>query len=175
MLDLKNTLTKHWLIKDEYDKKHTYFFLLNYGLGQHNIKIEISKKKSPLDNYTAKDFFGTTVLTMAQDSIFANKLLALHNRYKNRDIFDVHFFFENNFPINTQIIETKSWLTYKDFLQEIKKNIPKQYSSRSILAEIGELISEKQKHFVKTKLIQETLSYLDLFLSDVTSPHTSFT
>ena len=57
-------------------------------------------------------------------------------------------------------------MSYQDFLLEIKKQIPKKYTPNSLLAEMGELISEKQKHFVKIKLVDEVLGYIDFALFD---------
>lgn len=157
-------------IKDSKNKRFTYFFLFNYWSWQHNIKIEISKKKYINNTYENINFFGRDITAMAKDSIFTNKLLALSNRYKNRDLFDVHFFFTNKYPINEQLIKERTWLSYKDFLLMIKKEIPVRYNKKNILAEIGDLISDKQKQFMKTQLIPETLSFIDFALFNIEHP-----
>jgi predicted nucleotidyltransferase component of viral defense system len=41
---------------------------------------------------------------MAPDSIFANKLVALYERFKNRDLYDINFFLKNKFPLNELVI-----------------------------------------------------------------------
>jgi domain of unknown function (DUF1814) len=39
-----------------------------------------------------------------KETIFANKLVALLERFTNRDIYDVYFFFKNFFDINEKVI-----------------------------------------------------------------------
>jgi predicted nucleotidyltransferase component of viral defense system len=45
---------------------------------------------------------------MAPDSIFANKLVALYERFKNRDLYDINFFLKNKFPLNELVIEERT-------------------------------------------------------------------
>jgi transposase len=52
----------------------------------------------------------------------------------------------------------------------IKKEIPVRYNKKNILAEIGDLISDKQKQFMKTQLIPETLSFIDFALFNIEHP-----
>ena len=161
---MREILKKYGKIKDEYDKKFTVFFLLDYGANHKNIKIELSKKKSPYDTYETINFYGTDITAMTKDCITANKFLALYRRWTNRDLFDIRFFLKNHFPIKKSIIEKESKLTYHKFLLNIKKEITTKFNSKTLLAEIGDLITEKQKNFVKNSLVQETLGYLDLHL-----------
>ncbi|HPC34160.1 MAG TPA: nucleotidyl transferase AbiEii/AbiGii toxin family protein [Candidatus Absconditabacterales bacterium] len=167
MSELRNLILEYGKlkIKDEYEKQNTYFFLLSYGEHQKNIKLEVNKNKIIYDTYTPINLFGTNVLAMTKDAIFANKLLALSNRYKNRDLFDVHFFFKEGFPINEKIIKAKANKTLKTFLLELKNQIPKNYSETTILAEIGDLISEKQKYFMKHQIVSEVIGYIDFYLA----------
>jgi len=167
MSELRNLILEYWKlkIKDEYEKQNTYFFLLSYWEHQKNIKLEINKNKIIYDTYTPVNLFWTNVLAMTKDAIFANKLLALSNRYKNRDLFDVHFFFKEWFPINEKIIKAKANKTLKTFLLELKNQIPKNYSETTILAEIGDLISEKQKYFMKHQIVSEVIWYIDFYLA----------
>jgi predicted nucleotidyltransferase component of viral defense system len=167
MSELRNIILKYGKlnIKDEYEKKFTYFFLLNYWENQKNIKLEINKNKIELDTYTPVNLFWTNVLAMTKDAIFANKLLALSSRYKNRDLFDIHFFFKEGFPINEKIIKAKSNKTLKTFLSDIKVQIPKHYNKNTILAEIGDLISDKQKYFMKNQIVSEVVWYIDFYLN----------
>ena len=45
---------------------------------------------------------------MKKDSIFGNKLVALYERMKNRDLYDVNFFLKNKFPLNEKLIEERT-------------------------------------------------------------------
>lgn len=164
MTRLKNILQKFWTIKDEKNKKFTYFFLLNYQEEQHNIKIEISKKKYKQTKYEQINFFGKDILAMSKTSIFAHKIVALSERWKNRDLFDVHFFFKQNFPLDEQIIYERTNRTLEDFFFNLQRTIPQKFTQKTILAEIGDLITEKQKYFMKNEMIEEVNSYLQFAL-----------
>ncbi len=124
----------------------------------------MSKKKSSLDTYESINFFSTDILAMTRDCIFANKLVALSHRFKNRDLFDIWFFFQKGFPINDTVILEKTGKTLHLFLAQLKDAIPKHYRTKTILAELGDLVTEKQKHFIKEKLIQECLVHIDFTL-----------
>ena len=164
---MREILKKYGKIKDEYDKKYTNFFLLDYSAGDQSIKIELSKRKQLQDSYEIINFFGTNMLAMTKDCIFANKLVAISERYKNRDLFDIYFFYKNNFPINKELITQRTWWIYKELLEKLKKEIPKHYSTNSLLAEMWELVTEKQKNFIKTKLISAILGLIDFELFDI--------
>lgn len=163
----REILKKYGKIKDEYNKANTLFFLLDYGEHHKNIKIEISKKRSSYDTYETINFFWIDVKAMSKECLFANKLLALWRRYKNRDLFDVRFFFRNHFPINTKIIEEEAKCSYKKYFQKLIKEIPKEYNEKTLPAEIGDLLTEKQKYFVKHNLVKEVLWYLQFYISKV--------
>ena len=160
---------KYWIIKDKKNKKFTYFLLLDYGSSEHNIKIEISKKKYENTEYELINFFWKQIRAMKQSSIFAHKLVALSERMKNRDLFDVDYFFKQWFPIKEDIIIERTWLTYKEFLEKLLVIIPKNYKPNTILAEIWDLITNKQKEFMKTKMIDEVLWFIQLELFKISS------
>ena len=102
---------------------------------------------------------------MVREDMAAHKLCAMYERIgkTNRDIFDVYFFLKNSWPINKQIVENRTGMTYKEFLQ---KNIDllERATDRNILSCIGELLDEKQKDWVKSKLRAETIFLLRLAL-----------
>lgn len=159
---LKTMLNPYWRIKDEKDKANTYFFLLNYGEHEHNIKIEVSKKMYTNTHYSIVNFFWKPILAMDKQSIFAHKLVALSERFKNRDLFDVYYFFSSLFPIDQSIIQERTKLNYPDFLVQLSRSLPEHFTANTILAEIWDLITEKQKYFMKTKIVAEVQSYLEL-------------
>ena len=158
--EVSKIISKYGNIKDIHSKRFTYFLLLDYGAHHKNIKFDISKKKHKLDTYETLNFFGTPILAMKQESMFANKLLALHTRWKNRDLYDVRFFFEHHFPLDKNIIETKSGMHYEQFLDFLQQELPKHYSTKTLLAEIGDLVTEKQKYFIKHELLDAVMSWL---------------
>lgn len=162
---LEKILQKHGAIKDKHDKKNTIFFLFDYWQYSHKIKLELSKNKQPQDKYEIINFFWAPISAMTKDCIFSNKLVATSERYTNRDLFDIHFFFKNLFPINEELIVQRTWWSYKKLCKTLIQEIPKHYKPNTLLAEMWELITEKQKFFIKNKLIEETLGYLNFELS----------
>ena len=168
--NVKNILEDMWNIKDMYQKQNTIFFLFDYEKLWHNIKLEISKRKYLNNTYENINFFGKDITAMAKDSIFANKLVACSQRFKNRDIFDIHFFFKEKYPVNKSLIKERTGKSYRDFLLELKNELPKHYSENSILAEMWDLIDNKQKIFVKKKLLLETLELINFAIFEEENP-----
>ena len=115
------------------------------------------------------NFFWKQIRAMKQSSIFAHKLVALSERMKNRDLFDVDYFFKQWFPIKKEIITERTWLSYKEFLEKLLVIIQQNYKPNTILAEIWDLISNKQKEFMKTKMIDEVLWFIQLELFKISS------
>ncbi len=157
-------------IKDKKDKQFTYFFLINYWEWEHNIKIEISKKIYKNTHYETINFFWKPIIAMEKSSIFANKLVALSERLKNRDLFDVYYFFSENFPINEDVIEERTKMKAIEFYKHIYAELPKHYTPNTILAELWDLISEKQKAFMKTKIVNEVQWYLQYKIFEKQNP-----
>lgn len=128
---------------------------------QVNIKIDINRKIWKANSYELVDFYGTSMWVQDRASIFANKLVALTERNANRDIYDVYFFFKNYFPINRELIVERTWENefelFEKILQKLK-NLPKNYK---ILDGLWEVLDQKQKIWVKEKLITELIGMLD--------------
>jgi hypothetical protein len=103
---------------------------------------------------------------MVKADMSAHKLVAMHERIgkTNRDIFDVWFFLKNNWPINKEIVELRTKMSYKEFLQVCIHDLEKM-SNRGILSGIGELLNAKQKAWVKDHLRNEVIFLLKQALS----------
>lgn len=162
-------LNKYGTIKEARTKRYNILFLLVYDdkeIGGQNIKIEINRRQMPA-KYEIKNYLGISMKVMIKDDMFAHKLCAMFERLgkTNRDIFDVYYFFHNNWPVNKEIIKQRTALNYKDFLQHCLSSLEKM-SNRNILSGLGELLDEKQKAWVKTKLKSETIFYLKLALQN---------
>lgn len=97
----------------------------------------------------------------------AHKLVAFYQRMgnANRDLYDLWFFLEKNWPVNTAIIAQHTGMPYKDFLQKCIMSLEKMKEGH-LLAGIGELRSAKQKIWVKNYLRKEALFQLKLRLAN---------
>ena len=107
------------------------------------------------------------MLVMVKEYMFAHKLMAMYERLgkTNRDIFDVYSFAEDNWSINKEIVEKRAGMPFKEFLKKLISAL-ENLNDYNILDGLGELITEKQKTWVKTKLKTETLFLLKLALEN---------
>lgn len=156
-------------IKDKYIKRYTVFILLSYGETDHNIKVEINTRKflsNIRSRYELKEYLGISMLTARKDYLFAGKLAALTLRSQTamRDIYDVYYFAKNNWDIDDEMIRTWTGKGIKEYLADCVAVIEKIKGSQ-ILQGLGELLTEKEKHWVKQHLKTETIFMLRNYMS----------
>lgn len=161
-------LEKYGVVKIQ-NKRYSLFFLLSYNdklQGAQNIKVDINKRNFG-STYEIKHYLGIAMQVMVKEDMAAHKLVAMHERMgtTNRDIFDVWFFLHNNWSINKKIVEQRTQVAYKEFLQTCINDLEKM-SDRGILSGIGELLNDKQKAWAKSHLKSETIFLLKLALSN---------
>ena len=156
---------KHGVIRESYIKRFNLFILLSYEDTARNIKIEINRRNFG-SNYEMKTYLGVSILTMVLEDMFANKLVAMYERMNktSRDIYDVWFFLSNRFPINESIIKSRTGLDFNHFLKACINNL-EEFDNKKIMEGLGELISQRQKDWIREKLKSETVSLLKLRLN----------
>ena len=167
---VREILKKYGALKKADNKRYTLFFLLVYDgkqEGAANIKVEINKRAFNSD-YDILSFLGIPMRVMVQRDMAAHKLMAMYNRLgkANRDIYDVWFFLQKQWPINSNIIETLMDMSYQDFLNEVIEALEK-YDDRDILTGLGELLTVDQRKWVQKNLKAETLFLLKLAQSQI--------
>lgn len=147
-------------VKDARIKRYSIFFLISYHPNSLNIKIEINLRHFG-SHYELKNYLGIPMLVMKQEDLFSHKLVAMYERMgkANRDIYDVHFFLKNQWPINRAIVEARSEMTFSDFINRLIHALT-NLNQRNILSGIGELLDNKQKHWVRQHLINDTVFLL---------------
>ena len=147
ILEERDIDTQLEMILQKYGKlKKWNKLVLSYGEEDINIKVDITRKIWESNIYEIRNFYGTDIRVQDKATIFANKLVALSERNTNRDIYDVWFFFKNSFEMNENIILERTGKSLDIFLNQVIKKI--------------EVLTEKQKFFVKNILIPELLGYL---------------
>lgn len=159
---ISKILGKYGSVKESYMKRFNLFFLLSYELHAHNIKIEISRRSFG-SQYELKTHLGVSMVVMTKEDMFAHKMMAMSERMgkTSRDIYDVWYFLNQRFPINKNIIEQRSQLSFDQFLQSCIDRLAKVHD-RNILDGVGELLSQSQKDWAKAKLKEETIALLHL-------------
>lgn len=160
MQEIAEILSQYGEIKDKFQKRYTLFFLLSYGQGEHNIKIEISLRNLR-SKYVLKEYLGISMLVVDQKHLFTYKLIALANRTNlaMRDVLDVWFFLKNNYDLDEDIICDCTKKSLKDYLETCISIIEK-LKDRQMLESLAELLDDKMKNFVKTKLKDDVIFLL---------------
>ncbi|HET9571110.1 MAG TPA: nucleotidyl transferase AbiEii/AbiGii toxin family protein [Bacteroidales bacterium] len=160
---VRKILLKYGKIFDEAMKFYGPIIVLDYGIGERKLKIEISNRQWD-NHYERKNLLGINMQVMIAPDMFAHKLCALLDRGEltNRDIFDSWFFMQNQTPINKEIVETRMEMPLVDYMQKCIDHL-ESMSDRGILNGLGELMDEDMKKFVRTKLRTETLSLLRFY------------
>lgn len=155
---MTSVLSSKFEIKDQSTKYNTLFWLVSYGSGLSNIKIEISTRNNPYNHYNLVPFYGTTIRVIDLKDMIAHKLVAVTEReaLANRDLFDVHYFLglPQASQINYQIIKHRTGKNPKEFYISLLKYLDK-INSKSILSGLGEVLTDSQKDWAKAKLILE--------------------
>lgn len=163
---IEKIIAPYGKIKTKRKKHYTLFFELSYANEDHNIKIEISRRNFG-SKYEVLNYYGIPMKIMVREDMFANKIVAMYERLErtNRDIFDVWFFLHNDWPINKEIVEERTELSFKEFLRECVEKLEK-LPERSLLAGMGELLDEKKKKWIKTTLRRDVLFLLKVMLDN---------
>jgi predicted nucleotidyltransferase component of viral defense system len=162
---VKEIIAQYGTVKVAQKKRYSLVYLLSYTdkvEGAQNVKVEINRRTFG-SRYEVKPYLGISMKVMAQEDMTAHKLVAMYERMSrtNRDIFDVWFFLKNDWPINKEIITLRTKLSFKEFLEKCIAALEKM-SDRNILHGMGELLTEKQKAWVKAHLRKETIFQLKL-------------
>lgn len=136
--------------------------ILSYWEIDTNIKIDINRNIWENNKYEILDFFWTEIRVQTKSTLFSNKLVALLERFTNRDIYDVYFFFNNLFEPNPDLIKERTWKDMKSFYMDVKWRLEKLPENYKILDWLWEVISDKQKNFVKNSLVNELINIIDM-------------
>lgn len=163
---LKAIVSKYATIEDEHIKRFNLVIVASYETGAQKIKIEVNRRQFG-STYELRTLLGISMHVMIQEDMFAHKLMAMLERIgkTSRDVYDVHFFFENHWPINKAIIEQRSGVSYKEALQK-SIDLLEKIESRHILDGLGELLTDQQKDWARAKLKDEAIFYLKMALGN---------
>lgn len=160
---IRAILLKYGKIHDEAQKFFGPIVVLDYGIGERKLKVEISNRLYD-NHYEVKNFIGINMLVMTQADMFAHKLCALldRNELTNRDIFDCWFFMERRTPVNKTLVEIRMNKLFSDYLQDCINKL-NAVSDKRLLNGIGDLIDDKMKTFIRTKLRTEAVTLLKFY------------
>ena len=160
---IKKIVLKYGKIHDEAIKHYGIIFVLDYGIGERKLKIEISNRQYE-NHYEIKDYLGLPMRVMVKEDMFAHKLCALLDRTEitSRDVFDCWFFLKERTSINKAIVESRMGMPIEDYLGKCIGSI-REISEKSLISGLGELADEELKNFVRHGLKDELISLLTIF------------
>lgn len=160
---VRTILSKQGKIFDEAMKFYGPIIVLDYGIGERKLKVEISNRQWN-NRYEIKNLLGINMQVMVASDMFAHKLCAMLDRGEvtNRDIFDSWFFMQKQTPINKDIVETRMEMPLADYIQKCIGHL-ESMSDRGMLNGLGVLMDEDIKKFVRSKLRTETISLLQFY------------
>jgi predicted nucleotidyltransferase component of viral defense system len=153
-------------VVDSRIKKFNLLNVISYDTKSQNIKIETNRRDFG-SRYEVKTLLGISMLVMVQEDMFAHKLMAMLERVgkTSRDIYDVWYFLNNNWPINKEIVEKRSGVSFKEALQKCVKEMEK-IKDRNLLVGLGESLTDPQKDWARAKLRSETIFLLKARMED---------
>jgi predicted nucleotidyltransferase component of viral defense system len=161
---MADLLSKKYVVKDQSVKYNTLFWLVSYGEGLANIKVEVSTRDASFNSYALKPFYGVNIKVMNVGDMIAHKMIALMDRKitANRDLFDVHYFLSTSYvnEINYEIIQNRADKKPVDFYKDLY-NFVDNVNSSTILSGLGEVLNRNQKDWVKSKLKEELLGLIE--------------
>lgn len=160
---IRNIILKYGTLFDEAKKFNGPLIVLDYGMGERKLKVEISNRLTD-NRYEIKNLLGINMKVMVLEDMFANKLCALLDRnvFTSRDIFDCWFFMKKQTPINKTIIELRMNLPFKDYIQKCIEFL-ESLNNKVLLQGLGELMDDELKKIVRTKLKEETIGLFKFY------------
>ena len=161
---LKQIVQAYGNLRESNRKQFGIFYVLSCEDRARHIKAEINRRQFG-SRYEIKTYLGVSMLVMVPEDVFAHKLMAMHERMgkTSRDIYDVWFFLQHRFPINREIVEARSKMSFDELLQACINQLEK-LSNQHILDGVGELLTSSQKDWAKAKLREDTIALLKLRL-----------
>ncbi len=160
---LRGLIKKYGEIWDEANKFYSLLLVLDYGLNERKMKIEVSKRSFG-SSYEVKNLLGINVRVMQVQDMFANKLCALLDRQAitNRDIFDLWFLMKKQTPINRHIVENRTSKELPEYLDKCIEQLEKRRNIK-ILDGLGELIEDESFKKESDKLLPDTIEMLRFY------------
>lgn len=155
---VRKIVLKYGKIHDEAIKHYGTIIVLDYGIGERKLKIEISNRLYD-NHYEIRNYLGLQMRVMVKEDMFAHKLCALLDRTEitSRDVFDCWFFLKERTSINKAIVESRMEMPIEEYLDKCIASI-QEISEKSLISGLGELTEGEMKNFVRHSLKDELIS-----------------
>lgn len=174
---MQDIVKKNGVLHDAADKMFGPVLVLDYGVGERKLKIEISNRM--FDNhYEILEFPPLSVPVLSRPDMLSHKLCAMREREAPRDVFDVWFFLSKGWEINPYVIRERTGKDVKSFLNGCV-GLLDGVSPKDMMMEIGELLDEEMKRKVRDgrlilecKALLEDYAFLPMLSKSVPAKHT---
>jgi len=151
--------------------KNAVQYVLKYSAteGDRNtLKLDVVNK--PFEN----DVFGATFISDIQrymlcqtiETQFAHKLVAVTDRYEKhgsiagRDIYDIHYFFINQYNFNEKIITERTGLKHEEYIKKLINFIEKNVTEIVMNEDLNMLLPYEKFNAVRKSLKAEVMGML---------------
>ena len=160
---VRTIVLKYGKIHDEAIKHYGIIIVLDYGIGERKLKIEISNRLYE-NHYEILNYLGLQMRVMVKEDMFAHKLCALLDRTEitSRDVFDCWFFLKERTSINKELVESRMKMPMEEYLDKCIASV-QDISEKSLISGLGELAEGEVKDFVRHGLKDELISLLTIF------------
>ncbi len=160
---VRKIVLKYGKIHDEAIKHYGIIIVLDYGIGERKLKIEISNRLYD-NHYEIRNYLGLQMRVMVKEDMFAHKLCALLDRTEitGRDVFDCWFFLKERTSVNKAIVESRMGMPIEGYLDKCIESI-QGLSEKSLINGLGELTEGEMKDFVRHGLQDELITLLTMF------------
>jgi len=152
--------------KDE-SKKALQFFLKYQAPPRQRNTIKLEIIDNPFESIDHKPQYlkdiDRTAICQTIESMFANKLVALTDRYKKRetiagrDIYDLHYFFTHGYLYKKEIIKERTNKESIDYLKDLRDFIKNKITQRIIDQDLNFLLPHKEFEVIRKTLKTEIL------------------
>ncbi|HBC44959.1 MAG: hypothetical protein UX08_C0013G0011 [Candidatus Collierbacteria bacterium GW2011_GWB1_45_35] len=157
----------------ENDNKKSLFFVLKYQAPQNKrstIKLSIFEEIIKANDYKKVKITEIDRLVNCQtiETMFANKLVAVTDRFEKhqkiagRDIYDIHYFFNQGYKFKNEIIEERTGLKSKEYINKLIKFIDDKVTDKIITEDLNSLLPLEKFNKIRKVLKQEVLMFLGL-------------
>ncbi len=157
-------------IKDQSQKAPQYFLKYpSQNRDRNTLKLDVSFPPTQANDYEAYRLKDIDRIFNCQtpESMFANKLVALKDRYEKtgaiagRDMFDLHSFFMRGMAFKSEIIVERRQSDVRSYLKELKAFIETNVTQKSMDQDLNTLLPAEEFRKMRTLIKPQVLVFLN--------------
>lgn len=153
------------------ESKKELFFVIQYPsvFLRHSLKVSIVDNFLKTNDY--QYFFipqlNKMILCQTIETMFANKLVALTDRFKRykqlagRDLYDIYYFFSQGYDFKREIIKERTKMNWKAYFQKLILFIKKNFNQKIIDEDLNFLLSPEKFRAIRKTLINEVIFFIE--------------